>query len=133
MTEHTATDDCNCQSSGLAGGTENGGPFVDAVFDALADWRRREVVEYFLDTDGSTATIEELALFLAAYEPDGSGGGSRPYDELVHALTQTHLPRLESTGVLDFDRRSGTVRYEGQATVEKWIEHINAVTEHETV
>jgi hypothetical protein len=108
------------------------GPFFDAVFGALADWRRREVVDYFRDTGATTATVDELAFLIAAYEPDGTGGASRPHEELVGELAEDHLPRLARANVVEYDSRSGTVRYRGQPTVEKWLEHVRAVSEHET-
>jgi hypothetical protein len=71
--------------------------------------------------------VDELAFLLEAYEPDGNGGGSRPHEELVEELVEEHLPQLSAAGVVDFDDRSGTVRYHGQPTVEKWLEHVAAV------
>jgi len=107
-------------------------PFIDTVFEALADWRRREVCLFFRETDVTTATVDELAMLLAACEPDGVGGTrDRDHDELAAELEETHLPRLDAAGVVDYDERSETVHYWGQPTVEKWLEHITAVEKHE--
>jgi hypothetical protein len=128
MTDEQATDETTePRSGGSAGHSNSGGPFVDDVFAALADWRRREVVTYFRETEGARASVDELAFLLEAYEPDGTGGGSRSHTDLVRALEDDHLPCLADAGVLDFDDRSGMVRYHGQPTVEKWLEHVTAV------
>jgi len=108
--------------------TEGNRPFIDAVFDALADWRRREVCLFFRETDVSTATVDELAMLLAGCEPSGLGEPKgRTPDEFATELAETHLPRLDAAGVVDYDDRSDTVRYWGQPTVEKWLEHVTEV------
>ncbi|MFC7138679.1 hypothetical protein ACFQMA_02365 [Halosimplex aquaticum] len=108
--------------------TEGDRPYIDTVFDALADWRRREVCQFFRETDVSTATVDELAMLLAACEPAGLGEtDGRTHEEFATELTETHLPRLDAAGVVDYDDRSDTVRYWGQPTVEKWLEHVTEV------
>lgn len=103
-------------------------PFIDTVLEALADWRRREVCLFFRETDVDTATVDELAMVLAGSEPvvmtDSEG---RSHDEFATELAEMHLPRLDAAGVVDYDDRSDTVRYWGQVTVEKWLEHITEV------
>jgi len=42
---------------------------------------------------------------------------------------ETHLPALGRIGLLDCDERSNAVHYWGHATVEKWAEHADAVTQ----
>jgi hypothetical protein len=103
-------------------------PFIDTVFDALADWRRREVCQFFREGDVETATVDELAMLLAGCEPSGvREGEGRTHADLVDELRETHLPRLDAAGVVDYDDRSDTVRYWGQPTVEKWLEHVAEV------
>lgn len=107
-------------------------PFIDSVFDALADWRRREICLFFSDGDVNTATVDELALLLEACEPAGvEVDRERTHEDIVTDLAERHLPRLDAAGVIDFDERSQTVRYWGQPTVEKWLEHVTAVERHE--
>ncbi|ELZ20220.1 hypothetical protein C475_20642 [Halosimplex carlsbadense 2-9-1] len=103
-------------------------PFIDTVFEALSDWRRREVCQFFKEGDVSTATVDELAMLLAASEPAGLGEPrGRSHDEFATELVETHLPRLDAAGVVDYDDRSDTVRYWGQPTVEKWLDHVTEV------
>jgi DNA-binding transcriptional ArsR family regulator len=111
-------------------GPDEARPFIDSVFDALADWRRREVCQYFIETGAESATVDQLAMLLLACEQPGVEERPDPtLDELAIQLEHQHLPRLDEAGVVDFDDRSNTVRYWGQPTVEKWLEHVLAVDE----
>jgi hypothetical protein len=107
-------------------------PFIDGVFEALADWRRREVCQFFRETDASAATVEELAMLLVGCQPSGAGDhDDLSHEELAVGLRERHLPLLDAAGVVDYDDRSSTVRYWGQPTVEKWLEHVSAVDRFE--
>jgi hypothetical protein len=129
MSERTGSGNGDGSSvQGAHDDTEGDRPFIDAVFDALADWRRREVCLFFRETDVSTATVDELALVLAGCEPSGLGDpDGRTHEAFATELAETHLPRLDATGIVDYDDRSDTVRYWGQPTVEKWLEHVTEV------
>ena len=106
---------------------EESRPFIDEVFAVLADWRRREVSRFFIETDAETASVDDLALLVAGCRPGDAEGPSPAHGDLVAALEERHLPRLDAVGVIDYDPRSGTVRYRGQPTLEKWLEHVTAV------
>jgi hypothetical protein len=102
-------------------------PFIDDVFRVLADWRRREICRFFVETDADSASVDDLAILVAGCRPADADGPPPPHDELVAGLEDRHLPRLDAAGVVDYDSRSGTVRYWGQPTVEKWLEHVTAI------
>jgi hypothetical protein len=102
-------------------------PFIDDVFEVLADWRRREVCRFFVETDAEAASVDDLAMLVAGCRPADAEGPPPAHDELVATLEDRHLPRLDAAGVVDYDTRSGVVRYWGQPTVEKWLEHVTAV------
>ena len=102
-------------------------PFIDEVFAVLADWRRREVSRFFVETGAETASVDDLALLVAGCRPGDAEGPPPAHGDLVAALEERHLPRLDAVGVIDYDPRSGTVRYRGQPTLEKWLEHVTAV------
>jgi len=101
-------------------------PMIDDVFEVLADWRRREVCQFFRETETETATVEELVILLEGCRPT-SVPDDTAHDDVAADLEERHLPVLAAAGVVDFDERSGTVRYWGQPTVEKWLEHVAAV------
>jgi hypothetical protein len=105
-------------------------PFIDSVLTVLADWHRREICKFFVETDAETATVEELAMLVAGCRP-ATAGGEQSHEAVVAELTETHLPCLAASGVVDYDSRSGRVRYWGQPTLEKWLEHISAVDQRQ--
>lgn len=106
-------------------GTGEPRPFIDDVFRALADWRRREICRYFRETAATTATVDELAFLVRGCEPPSAATPvDTDHEDVAIALEQRHLPVLDDAGVIDYDDRSDTVHYWGQATVDKWLEHV---------
>ncbi|WP_096388810.1 DUF7344 domain-containing protein [Halopenitus persicus] len=76
----------------------------DLVFDILSNTRRRMVL-YYLRQYGEPTSVQKLAEEIAALENDVA------VDELTQqqrkrvyvSLYQTHLPKLEETGVIEYD------------------------------
>lgn len=82
----------------------------DLVFDILSSPRRRYVLYYLRDT-GEPVALNDLAEHVAAWENE------TPVDELSDqerkrvyvSLYQTHIPKLDSVGIVDYDQQSGMV------------------------
>jgi DNA-binding transcriptional ArsR family regulator len=89
---------------------ESGEPTEQEVFDILSNRRRRYAL-YAL-ADDEAATIGSLAEQIAAWENDCAIADITPTERkrVYTALQQSHLPRLERTGLISFDRESGRVR-----------------------
>ncbi|MFB6165275.1 MAG: hypothetical protein ABEJ31_08970 [Haloarculaceae archaeon] len=81
---------------------------VDALLGALADERRRRVVEYFRTADADSASVAELVDHAA--DRDGETG---PRERLAVRLHHVTLPKLEAAGIVAFDHEGATVRYRG--------------------
>ncbi len=65
-------------------------------------------------------TLGELAERIREREaPDHEG----TTEAIETALEERHLPKLIEAHVIDYDDRTDTVRYCGQPSLEKWIEH----------
>jgi hypothetical protein len=126
--ERASPDESGAVNGDSEGCRERTGPYIDEVFDVLADWRRREICQFFMDTTTTTASVDDLAMLVAGCRPE-SVSADRSHESVVIGLQEKHLPKLAAAGVVDFDRRSGTVRYRGQPTVEKWVEHVVAIDE----
>lgn len=83
----------------------------EALLDVLTARRRRYALYYLRDHE--VADLTSLATHLAAIERDvpvsalGDDDIARVETELVHA----DLPALADAQLLEFDRRSGTLRY----------------------
>jgi len=88
----------------LRGRTEGGGASRAEVFDLLSNRRRRHALHYLRQEDRPVG-LYELSEQLSAWE----NGVSR--DAVTHkqrkrvytALKQTHLPRMDEAGVVEFD------------------------------
>ena len=83
----------------------------DEVFEMLQNERRRRILRYLLDAD-DVMTIGELAERIAAVENDTSVAAlnSTQRKRVYVALYQTHLPKMDDVGVIDYDRDRGRVR-----------------------
>lgn len=77
----------------------------DRAYRALAHPVRRVVVAHQRETGATVTTVDALAGYLAA-----------SFDALDEARAETllrhvHLPKLRELGVVEYDERSGAVRY----------------------
>lgn len=97
-------------------------PSLDQVFDLLADRRRRYALYYLYDTTDGVATVGELADHVMALEDESAEPEDRRLAVLT-ALEHVHLPKLEDAGVLEYDKRSSSIRYWGQPSLDEWLEH----------
>ena len=93
---------------------------LDTVFELLRDRERRSVVAHLLEENGQTATVPELAN-RCRQEAEGSAST----DSVVMRLHHTHLPKLEGAGVVEYDPRSKTVRYRGDALLETFLGQVS--------
>jgi hypothetical protein len=82
----------------------------DVIFEVLKNRRRRDVLEYLQSTEGSV-TLSELAERIAAWENDipMSALNSTQRKRVYVALYQTHLPKMDDVGVIEYDSDRGTV------------------------
>lgn len=89
----------------------------DAVFDLLSNPRRRFVINYLL-REGGPVTIQQLSRELAAWEFDVDPDDLTDQQEkrIYVALYQTHVPKLEEAGVLEYDAEASLVEITDTAT-----------------
>jgi len=77
---------------------------------ALASPERRKVLDHFVATDTEVADVEVLSCKVARVQTDG--GSESISTEAVRAeLHHVHLPKLADCDLVEYDSRSGTVRY----------------------
>lgn len=85
-------------------------PSEDELFEVLSNRRRRYAV-HALKSEDAPAEIGELAEQVAAWEYD-IDVGQVSYDErkrVYTALQQSHLPKMDDAGVVEFDKDRGLV------------------------
>ena len=82
----------------------------DIIFELLKNRRRREVLAYLLDAD-ETVTLGELAEQIAAWENDTSVNAlnSDQRKRVYVALYQTHLPKMDDAGIVEYDQDRGLI------------------------
>lgn len=98
---------------------------LDEVFGLLADRRRRFALHALRGTEGAT-DLPRLTEQVAAREatadrefedPTGNAAVRRDLEGRV-------LPQLDEAGVLDYDSRSGAVRFYGHPVLEEYVDHV---------
>jgi DNA-binding transcriptional ArsR family regulator len=90
----------------------------DDIVDTTVDGRLRNVLSA-LSASGDGVRRDVLAHKVAAREADGESWT----DALEDVRTELHhlyLPKLASTGLIDYDVDSGTVTYQGHPSDESW-------------
>jgi len=82
----------------------------DEVFELLRNSRRRTVLDYLRSGDG-TASLSELAEHTAALENgiDVAELSSDQRKRVYIGLYQCHLPKMDTLGVVEYDKNRGTV------------------------
>jgi len=81
----------------------NGG--VDRVFDAMGHRYRRRLLFALLDENPQDAADPQGAE--AALLP---GSGDADADRVRAMIVHSHLPKLDATGYVDWDRETGKIR-----------------------
>lgn len=82
----------------------------DTVFDILSSPRRRYVL-YYLRKEGGPVELTDLAAELAEWEYDVSSEDltKQQRKRIYVSLYQTHVPRLASAGLIEYDSDSGLI------------------------
>ncbi|SNZ16932.1 hypothetical protein SAMN06269185_2818 [Natronoarchaeum philippinense] len=88
----------------------------DVVFDLLSSPRRRFVLYYLNQVDGEIE-IGELADEVAAWENETAVDDltSQQRKRVYVSLYQTHVPKMEDAGIIEYDSDGGTVALADQA------------------
>jgi hypothetical protein len=83
---------------------------LDTIFEILKNQRRRYVLQYLREADG-TVQLNELADQVAAWENDKPVDlvSSNERKRVYVGLYQCHLTKMDDSGVIDFDQYRGNV------------------------
>lgn len=83
---------------------------LDTSFEILKNQRRRYVLEYLRESSG-TIELNALAKQLAAWEnnKDTSLVSSKEYKRVYVSLYQSHLIKMDDSGIIEFDQNRGTI------------------------
>lgn len=95
---------------------------LDTVFELLADRKQRTLLMCLRETPEPTVTMLELAdQFSDSSTPQDDDSSHNP---AVIRLHHQYLPELENAGVLEYDQRSGMVRYRGDCGLHAWLDYV---------
>lgn len=99
---------------GIRGGGQSDVPrqvAEDDLFEVLSNRRRRYVVHALKQRDDESIDLGPLAEQIAAweYDLDIQEVDSQIRKRVYTALQQSHLPMMDSVGVVEFDKREGVV------------------------
>lgn len=99
------------------------GDRLDELFELLRPARRRQLLYYLQDLERGETTLERAVRAVSAFDSSTDPPGNVPRRQAVRvSLAHIHLPRLDAAGVVEYDHRSGSVRYEGDANLDAWLE-----------
>ncbi|MEF8783380.1 MAG: ArsR family transcriptional regulator [Haloarculaceae archaeon] len=90
---------------------------LDACLRVIADGCRRRMIQQLRREADGTMSFEDLVGGLQSASDDDR---RRNPEQIAIDLEHTHLPKLANHGVVEYDRRSGAVRYRPD-------EHIEAI------
>lgn len=91
---------------------------LDNTLRLVADSNRREIISQLRQSPDNTTKYEDLINRLY----DESGTTERA--EIAIALEHTHLPMLADHDLIEYDRRSGAVRYQPDRRVEAVLDAV---------
>lgn len=97
---------------------------IDACLRLLADRRRRGVIHHLRDEATAVTTVDDLTDRLHGTTSVSGSDRQRDREELATELTHTHLPKLADYGVVEYDRRSGAVRYHADEQIEALLDSL---------
>jgi DNA-binding transcriptional ArsR family regulator len=82
----------------------------DQVFEVLKSPRRRYAL-YYLRREGGSAELSDLTDQVAAWENDTTPPelSTEQRKRVYISLYQTHLPKLDDAGIVDYDEESGKI------------------------
>ena len=100
------------QTADVAVGPDDESPALtaDKAYHLLQNERRRNVLRYLQDADGAVE-MRNVAEQVAAWENDTTveALASDERQRVYIPLYQSHLPKLDDAGVIEYDRRRGIV------------------------
>lgn len=92
---------------------------LDGDLSLLASRQRRLVLRYLVRESTTPASIDEIVAYIADNTAaDRTASGKAVRIELYHRT----LPKLEHHGLIEYDWRSGDVRYRSEDRIETLLE-----------
>lgn len=99
---------------------------LDTILELLANRRRRFALYTFADAPDGVVTLEALVEDVATLEASIARTALTRdrYLEAASELHHWHLAMLSDLGLLEYDERSGAIRYRGHPRLEAWTRRV---------
>ncbi|MFC7078814.1 DUF7344 domain-containing protein [Halorussus caseinilyticus] len=97
---------------------------IDRVLQLLTSKERRRIIEYFHHVESDTATVEVLSAHLGRLRVEAGGTEAESTDGYQNELHHVHLPKMQDYGIVEYDPRSGHVRYRSDDQAEAITEFL---------
>ena len=97
------------------------------IFEVLSNERRQCVLHYLKQHQDRRVELRELVDHVAAWENETSLDGldSNERKRVYTALRQSHLPKLENAGIIEYEHMRGEVEVTDQARhVQMYLEYV---------
>jgi len=89
-------------------------PSRQEIFDVLRNQRRQHIIRY-VEQNGTNRPFElsDLVDYVTAREPGTAENGNSPTERkrVYNTLRQTHLPKLDEMGILDYDPKTNRIAF----------------------
>lgn len=99
----------------------------DQLFGMLSNRRRRWVLHALKQHEGETVSFGTIVETVSAweYDTDPAELSWKQRKRIYTALRQSHLPKLDETGIINYDQHRGTVELtEGAQEVQLYLEYV---------
>lgn len=117
-------DDSTVTSDGEPSGIVSRGSTIDTVFELLSNRRRRFALYTLFDSADSVVDMDDLVESVTTFEARNRTGSPEPEHgkHVANDLETWHLEVLAESGVVEYDDRSGIVRFHGDPDLERWLD-----------
>ena len=107
------------------------GSDLDVVYTVLSNRRRRYVLYHLNDLPSGSATVDELVELVAAWEEMTVDAEPPPDHKAIieRALLTSHLPAIDDAGLVEYDERSGAVKFYGASDLITRILDVGTIDE----
>lgn len=95
---------------------------LDSILEVFADRRRRLIIECLRQSADGVASYDDLVDFVLRH-----GDGQQESEHIRSQLHHVTLPKLEEADIIEYDRRSATVRYDPCSVVDDLAEFIEDI------
>lgn len=97
---------------------------LDGRLQLVADRHRRQVIDHLRREENGATTFDDLVDQLHGGGSSSGDDPPRDRDALAIELHHTHLPKLAAHGVVEYEHRGGTVRYQPDEQVETVLDSL---------